>query len=51
METAAVSPAIGSLLEIAVKNIVICQPGAMPAGFGREFKPILAVLTPERSLL
>src|SRR5215467_2646699 len=27
MDTAAVSPAIESLLEIAVKNVVICQPG------------------------
>src|SRR5215469_13753753 len=29
MDTAAVSPAIGSLLENAVKNAAICQPGAV----------------------
>jgi hypothetical protein len=32
MDTAAVSPAIGSLLEIAVKNVVICQPSAIAGG-------------------
>src|SRR5215470_17794999 len=32
IDTAAVSPAIGSLLENAVKNAVICQPNTVAGG-------------------
>jgi hypothetical protein len=32
MDTAAVSPAIGFLLEIAVKNVAICQPSVAAGG-------------------
>src|SRR5262249_52886742 len=32
MDTAAVSPAIGSLLKYAVKNVAICQPSAVAGG-------------------
>jgi hypothetical protein len=52
MDTAAVSPAIGSLLEIAVKNVVIRQRSALAGGFHHGIEPILAVfLRRERRLL
>jgi hypothetical protein len=46
MDTAAVSPAIGSLLRNFGQNVAICQPVAIAGGFGREFEAILPVLTP-----
>jgi hypothetical protein len=51
MDTAAVSPAIGFLLEIAVKTSRFANRAWPPAGFGREIKPILAVFTREQHLL
>src|SRR6516225_2802116 len=46
MDTAAVSPAIGSLLEMRSKTLRFASQARSPAGFGREIEPILAVLTP-----
>jgi hypothetical protein len=38
IDTAAVSPAIGSLLENAVKNAVICQPNTVAGGVRARFQ-------------
>src|SRR5262249_33846003 len=43
MDTAAVSPALGFLPEIAIQNVVIRQRAALAGGFHHGIEPILAV--------